>query len=151
MKIKNYAFSLTLLLLFLCIVPVEAQKEQGNDNKRVQIENAVKRLLDEFLINEDMEALGALLHDSLDFVWPSTHHFDKTTLIGMCTRLINNHDNKVEIIDIVIEDNTAFVLFVWSGVISADENPAVVGKEFAIHDCYRLVWEDGKFTEWYTI
>ena len=33
--------------------------------KLLEFETDVKNLLDEFLINEDMEALGALLHDSL--------------------------------------------------------------------------------------
>ena len=54
----------------------------------------------------------------------------------MCTRLISEHDNKVDIVDIVIEGNTAFVLFVWSGVITSSEHPTAIGKEFKIHDCY---------------
>ena len=77
MKARNCTFFLSFYLLLFCVLSVDAQKEQSKDDKRAQIETDVKKLLDDFLINEDMEALGALLHDSLDFVWPSVHHFNK--------------------------------------------------------------------------
>ncbi len=68
-----------------------------------------------------------------------------------CRGLVKKHDNSVEIIDIVVHQNKSFVLFVWSGIVKQDDISTIVGKEFSIHDCYRLTWEDDRITEWYTI
>ena len=98
-----------------------------------------------------MDQLDMLIDESIKFHWPNKMVIDKADLMNACRELVQKHDNKTEIIDIRIEDDVAFVLFIWSGVVMQDDNPKITGKEFSIHDCYRITWKDGKIVDWYTI
>lgn len=149
----NYLFK----LLFLVILAISCQDQSSSTNQqsvnqeKVQIEENTKKLLTTFLDNENMDQLDMLLDDSIKFHWPDKTVLDKEGLMKACTELVKKHDNKTEIIDLIVEGDRAFVLFIWSGTVKEDDNPKIKGKEFSIHDCYRLTWENGKIVEWYTI
>lgn len=149
--ISTIASFFLLAFILSCHNQVNNSNQLESNKKRDQIEENTKRLLNVFLEKEDMEQLDLLLHDSIEFHWPNKTTINKVGLMEACRGLVTKHDNAVEIIDIVIEDNKSFVLFIWSGIVKQDEISTIVSKEFSIHDCYRLTWEDGRITEWYTI
>lgn len=145
------SFLLILLSLIGCQRKDNSTSQQKINQETNQIEAQTKKLLNVFLDEENMEDLDLLLDESIKFHWPDKTVLDKTGLMNACRELTQKHDNKTEIIDIVTEDDKSFVLFIWSGMVKEDDNPKIVGKEFSIHDCYRLTWKDGKIVEWYTI
>lgn len=155
MQSVNTIYFIQVLFSFLLLTSCQQQEtssiQQARDQQENRIEENTKKLLTTFLDDENMEALDGLLDESLKFHWPDKSVLNKKDLMNACRELTTKHDNQTEIIDIVVEDNTAFVLFVWSGIVQQDDNPKIIDKAFSIHDCYRLVWEEDKIVEWYTI
>jgi hypothetical protein len=145
-----YQYGRLLALLFAAIFSICTGFSQAAPSASTVKENT-KKLLMEFLINEDMIALEEMLDDSLKFYWPNTRLDTKEGVLKACQSVITTKDNNAEIIDLIVEDNRAFILFVWSGVITKDKNDLIVGKTFAIHDAWKITWENEKVVEWYTI
>lgn len=137
--------------LGLLILGCQEQTTTATPPKVDQIEVQTKQLLNTFLDKEDLGELEAMLDESIKFHWPDKSVLDKAGLMNACRELTKKHDNRTQIIDIITEGNKSFVLFIWSGTVTEDANPKIVGKSFSIHDCYRLTWKDGKIVEWYTI
>lgn len=152
-KFKNFLSVLILILIIFssCQNQDNTTNQPEINQQRNQVEENTKKLLDVFFDKENIEQLDLLVADSVKLHYPNKTVFDKAGLMKICKDLMQKHDNNTEIIDIVIEGNNAFVLFIWSGTVEQDNNPKIVGKEFSIHDCYRLTWKDGKIVEWYVI
>ncbi len=108
-------------------------------------------LMQHFLVSEDIAAIEEMLHDSAQLTWPNQSKIDRSTLLQVCSGLAASHENEIKFIDMAVQGNTSFILFVWSGTITNHEIPSRIGQEFSTHDCWRLRWEDGKIIEWYPI
>lgn len=145
------SFMFFSILLISCQNQKDASDQKMENKPKAQIEANTKKLLTAFLEEEDMGQVESLLDDAVKFHWPDKSVLDKNGLMSACRELTQKHDNSTEIIELLVDGNRAFILFVWSGEVMEDDNPALRGKKFSIHDCWYLTWEDGKITEWYTI
>ena len=149
---KNFTLHFVAIILILVLVPkLQAQSGSSSSDRRDQVARGTMQLMEEFLVHENIEKMAALLEDSMHFYWPNKMVMNKTQIVNVCQHLVDRNDSKVELIDLVIEGNTAFILFVWTAQIVKDDNPNLQGKEFSVHDCWRVKWEDDKIIEWYTI
>lgn len=151
MRAIRFLFKIIVVFLLLSPNAVQAQTHTSEKEKRDQIAKGTRQLMEEFLVHENIEKMAALLDDSMHFYWPNKTIMDKSQIVNVCQALVDHNDSKVELIDLVIEGNTGFILFVWTAKIEKDDNPNLLGKEFSVHDCWRVKWEDDKIIEWYTI
>ncbi len=145
------ALTILLALFYSCQFQQDTSSQGKADHAKAQIEADTKKLLAAFLEEENMNNVDQLLDPALKFHWPDKTVLDKEGLMNACRELTQKHDNKTEIIDIAVDGNRSFILFVWSGEVMEDDNPNLKGRQFSIHDCWRLTWENGKIVEWYTI
>ncbi|NND06631.1 MAG: hypothetical protein HKN87_09640 [Saprospiraceae bacterium] len=145
MRFKSKIPILALLGILLLINQVS-----GQNSKRTVAEKT-KDLLTTFLIDENMERLEAMIDDAVKFHWPNRKVFDKAVLMKACQNVMTNNQNHAEIIDLVEKEDKGYVMFVWSGTVDQNPNTNLNGKEFSVHDFWRVTWKGDKIVDWYTI